>query len=189
MPGINAILLGTLMYRSGLVPRVLPVIGLIGVPLHITAVVLTMFGVIDRVGSVALIAALPIFVWELSAGHLPGRQRFQALPHHRCNARCRHPARLPRNQRLTDTAGQGPGRLRGAEPKRLPRRTRRCPSPGRCRPAEGIGHDKGAPSGERHLGPGLPLGESPGHDQGARGVRLTAAIDSGQRTHLCATPV
>jgi hypothetical protein len=68
MPGINAILLGTLMYRSGLVPRVLPVIGLIGAPFHITAVILTMFGVIDRVGSVALIAALPIFVWELSLG-------------------------------------------------------------------------------------------------------------------------
>jgi hypothetical protein len=32
MPGINAILLGTLLYRSGLVPRVLPVIGLIGAP-------------------------------------------------------------------------------------------------------------------------------------------------------------
>src|SRR5471030_2327472 len=53
MPGINALLLGTLMYRSGLVPRVLPVIGLIGAPLHITAVILTMFGVIDRIGSVA----------------------------------------------------------------------------------------------------------------------------------------
>ena len=68
MPGINAILLGTLLYRSGLVPRVLPLIGLIGAPLHLTAVVLTMFGVVDRVGSVALIAALPIFVWELSLG-------------------------------------------------------------------------------------------------------------------------
>ena len=68
MPGINALLLGTLMYRSGLVPRVLPVIGLIGAPLHITAVVLTMFGVIDRIGSVALIAALPIAVWEFSLG-------------------------------------------------------------------------------------------------------------------------
>ena len=68
MPGINAILLGTLLYRSGLVPRVIPMIGLIGAPLHLTAVVLTMFGVIDRVGSVALIAALPIFVWELSLG-------------------------------------------------------------------------------------------------------------------------
>jgi hypothetical protein len=68
MPGINALLLGTLMYRSRLVPRVLPTIGLIGAPLHITAVVLTMFGVIDRIGSVALIAALPIAVWELSLG-------------------------------------------------------------------------------------------------------------------------
>ncbi|MEP7192819.1 MAG: DUF4386 domain-containing protein [Actinomycetota bacterium] len=68
MPGINALLLGTLMYRSGLVPRVLPVIGLIGAPLHITAVVLTMFGVIDRIGPVAAIAALPIAVWEFSLG-------------------------------------------------------------------------------------------------------------------------
>jgi Domain of unknown function (DUF4386) len=68
MPGINALLLGTLMYRSGLVPRVLPVIGLIGAPLHITAVALTMFGVIDRIGSVAAIAALPIAVWEFSLG-------------------------------------------------------------------------------------------------------------------------
>jgi len=68
MPGINALLLGTLMYRSGLVPRVLPVIGLIGAPLHLTAVVLTMFGVIDRIGSVAGLAALPIAVWEFSLG-------------------------------------------------------------------------------------------------------------------------
>ena len=28
MPGINALLLGSLMYRSRLVPRVIPVIGL-----------------------------------------------------------------------------------------------------------------------------------------------------------------
>jgi Domain of unknown function (DUF4386) len=68
MPGINAILLGTLLYRSRLVPRVLPTLGLIGAPLHITAVVLTMFGVVDRVGTVALLAALPIAAWELSLG-------------------------------------------------------------------------------------------------------------------------
>ncbi len=68
MPGINALLLGTLLYRSGLVPRVLPVIGLIGAPLHLTAVALTMSGAIDRVGSVALIAALPIATWEFSLG-------------------------------------------------------------------------------------------------------------------------
>jgi hypothetical protein len=68
MPGINAILLGTLLYRSRLVPRVLPTMGLIGAPFHITAVVLTMSGVVDRVGTVALLAALPIAVWELSLG-------------------------------------------------------------------------------------------------------------------------
>ena len=68
MPGINAILLGTLLYRSGLVPRVLPMIGLIGAPLHLTAVVLTMFGVVDRVGTVPKLAVIPIAVWELSLG-------------------------------------------------------------------------------------------------------------------------
>lgn len=68
MPGINAILLGTLLYRSGLVPRVVPMIGLIGAPLHLTAVVLTMFGVVDRVGTVTGIAVIPIALWELSLG-------------------------------------------------------------------------------------------------------------------------
>jgi Domain of unknown function (DUF4386) len=33
MPGINAVLLGSLMYRSRLVPRIIPAIGLIGAPL------------------------------------------------------------------------------------------------------------------------------------------------------------
>jgi hypothetical protein len=80
MPGINALLLGTLMYRSGLVPRVLPVIGLIGAPLHITAVVLTMFGVIDRIGSVALIAALPIAAWEFSLGVYLVVKGFKSCP-------------------------------------------------------------------------------------------------------------
>jgi hypothetical protein len=68
MPGINAILLGTLLYRSGLVPRILPVIGLTGAALHLTAVVLTMFGIVDRVGTMTKIAVIPIAVWELSLG-------------------------------------------------------------------------------------------------------------------------
>src|SRR6266436_2619461 len=44
MPGINALLLGSLMYRSRLVPRVLPVMGLIGGPLLIIAVFATLLG-------------------------------------------------------------------------------------------------------------------------------------------------
>ena len=43
MPGINALLLGSLLYRSRLVPRVIPVVGLIGAPLLITAVIATLF--------------------------------------------------------------------------------------------------------------------------------------------------
>src|ERR1700729_2196629 len=38
MPGINALLLGSLLYRSRLVPRVIPAMGLIGGPLLIVAV-------------------------------------------------------------------------------------------------------------------------------------------------------
>ena len=43
MPGINALLLGSLMYRSRLVPRVIPVLGLIGAPILIAAVMATLF--------------------------------------------------------------------------------------------------------------------------------------------------
>ena len=68
MPGLNALLLGSLLLRSGLVPRGLPLIGLVGAPLHLTAVVLTYFGVLDRISTVTILAALPIAVWEFSLG-------------------------------------------------------------------------------------------------------------------------
>jgi hypothetical protein len=68
MPGLNALLLGTLMYRSGLVPRVLPVLGLIGAPLLITATIATMLGLIEQYSALGGLAALPIAVWELSLG-------------------------------------------------------------------------------------------------------------------------
>ena len=44
MPGINALLLGSVLYRSRLVPRIIPVLGLIGAPLLICAVIATLFG-------------------------------------------------------------------------------------------------------------------------------------------------
>ena len=66
MPGINALLLGSLLYRSRLVPRVIPVLGLIGAPLLITAVIATMFGGTGQYSSVAALAALPVAAWELS---------------------------------------------------------------------------------------------------------------------------
>src|SRR4051812_20920460 len=65
MPGINALLLGTLLYRSRLVPRVIPVLGLIGGPLLLSSAIATLFGVNDRVSAWSAIATLPIFAWEL----------------------------------------------------------------------------------------------------------------------------
>ena len=68
MPGINALLLGSLMYRSRLVPRVIPVMGLIGAPLLITAVFATLFGGIEQGSAWTAAAALPVAAWELSLG-------------------------------------------------------------------------------------------------------------------------
>jgi len=80
MPVANALLLGTLMYRSGLVPRVIPAIGLIGVPLQLTAVILTMFGVIDRSSTATGILVIPDFIWELSLGIYLVVKGFKACP-------------------------------------------------------------------------------------------------------------
>jgi len=66
MPAINALLLGSLMYRSRLVPRIIPVVGLIGAPFLICTVVATLFGAM-KLGSPQL-AAVPVAAWELSLG-------------------------------------------------------------------------------------------------------------------------
>jgi len=66
MPGINALLLGSLMYRSRLVPRVIPVIGLIGAPFLICTVIATLFGGM-KLGSPQF-AAVPVGAWELTLG-------------------------------------------------------------------------------------------------------------------------
>ncbi len=68
MASINAVLLGTLMYKSRLVPRIIPTLGLIGAPLLITANVATLFGHNEQTSAVTLLATLPIAAWELSVG-------------------------------------------------------------------------------------------------------------------------
>jgi hypothetical protein len=64
----NGLILGYLMYRSGLVPRRLAVLGLIGGPLICLSGVLVMFGVIDQGGTVQSLATIPEFFWELGLG-------------------------------------------------------------------------------------------------------------------------
>jgi hypothetical protein len=72
-PGIfacvaNGMILGYLMFRSGLVPRGLAVLGLVGGPLLVAAGIAVMFGVIERGSAVQGLATIPEFIWELSFG-------------------------------------------------------------------------------------------------------------------------
>ena len=64
----NDLLLGYLMYRSGLVPGRLAVLGLIGGPLICISGVLVMFGAFDQGGAGQGIATIPEFLWELGLG-------------------------------------------------------------------------------------------------------------------------
>jgi Domain of unknown function (DUF4386) len=68
MPAFNALFLGYALYRSGLVPRILPTLGLIGAPLLLASDVAVFFGVYDRAAPIAILAAAPIAVWEFSLG-------------------------------------------------------------------------------------------------------------------------
>ncbi|MDQ4019448.1 MAG: DUF4386 domain-containing protein [Actinomycetota bacterium] len=64
----NGLILGYLMYRSGLVPRPLAALGLIGGPLIILSGTLVLFDVIDQGGTGQGLATIPEFFWELGLG-------------------------------------------------------------------------------------------------------------------------
>ena len=68
MPAINALLLGTVLYRARLVPRWIPVLGLVGAPLQLASVVTQLLRADHQVTWLAAIAVVPIFLWELSLG-------------------------------------------------------------------------------------------------------------------------
>ncbi len=68
IPAVNVLLLGSALYRARLVPRVLPLLGLIGAPLLVASAMATMFGVFGQVSALAGLAALPIAVWEIGLG-------------------------------------------------------------------------------------------------------------------------
>lgn len=68
MATLNGLLIGSVMYRSRLIPRWIPTLGLIGAPLLFVSFVATLFGAWDQVSGPALLLALPIAAWELSFG-------------------------------------------------------------------------------------------------------------------------
>ena len=95
MPAFNALCLGYVMYRSGLVPRILPLLGLIGAPLLLASDIAIFFGIYDRAAPVAVLPALPIAVWEFSLGVYLTVKGFRPVGR-------RRPARRPAPGRSSD---------------------------------------------------------------------------------------
>jgi len=64
----NGLILGFLMYRSGLVPPRLALLGLVGGPLIIASGTAVMFGAAQQGGVVQGLATIPDALWELALG-------------------------------------------------------------------------------------------------------------------------
>jgi hypothetical protein len=68
MPVIVDLLLGYVLYRSGLVPRLLPVLAFIGAPLLLASDISVFFGVYEKGSLLDGLAVIPIAVFEFSLG-------------------------------------------------------------------------------------------------------------------------
>jgi hypothetical protein len=76
----NGLLLGYLMYESGLVPRRMAMLGLVGGALICVSGVLVLLGVFEQGGAGQGIATIPEFFWELSLGVWLTVKGFNASP-------------------------------------------------------------------------------------------------------------
>ncbi|MCC6802096.1 MAG: DUF4386 domain-containing protein [Anaerolineae bacterium] len=64
--GVNTVLMAYLMYKSRLVPRFIPVLGLVGGPLIFAYSIARLFGVADLLQSLEAVLVFPIFAWEVT---------------------------------------------------------------------------------------------------------------------------
>ena len=68
IPAVNALLLGTLLYQTRLVPRILPIIGIIGAFTLAAGDVAVLYGVFDQRAPEIALTVIPIALWEFSLG-------------------------------------------------------------------------------------------------------------------------
>jgi hypothetical protein len=68
MAGVNDLLLGYLLYKSGLVGRVIPIFGLVGGPIALVGYTVTILGGPGQTSTPGLLYALPVAVFEFSVG-------------------------------------------------------------------------------------------------------------------------
>ncbi len=76
----NGMILGYLMYRSGLVPRRMAMFGLVGGPMLIVSFGLILFGVYENGSGPAFLMALPEIIWEGSIGIYAAWKGFKPSP-------------------------------------------------------------------------------------------------------------
>lgn len=76
----NGLILGYLMYRSGLMPRGLALLGMIGGALQSLAGIGVLFDLYDAGGPVQGILTIPEIIWELSLGIYPLVWGFKSSP-------------------------------------------------------------------------------------------------------------
>ena len=69
-----------LLWRSRLVPRSIPILGLIGGPLLMASGMAIMFGFIPRGGTIQGLSTIPEFIYELSLGVYVVVKGFKPLP-------------------------------------------------------------------------------------------------------------
>lgn len=68
MPVASALCLGSVLYRSRLIPRIIPAVGLVGAPLLLASDIAILSGLYEQGTALAGLAALPIAAWELALG-------------------------------------------------------------------------------------------------------------------------
>jgi hypothetical protein len=76
----NGLMLGYLMHRSGLVPRQMAMLGLVGGPMLILSFILILFGVYDNGSAPAFLLAAPEIAWEASLGVYAAWKGFRKSP-------------------------------------------------------------------------------------------------------------
>src|SRR3954451_8685356 len=64
----NGMILGYMMYRTGLVPRGMAMLGLVGGALIVVSGTAVIFGLTDAGSNAQVLASMPEFFWELSFG-------------------------------------------------------------------------------------------------------------------------
>jgi hypothetical protein len=64
--GVDTVVLAYVLYRFRLVPRAIPILGLVGGPLVFASNLGVMFGVYAQRSAITAAAAVPVFAWEVS---------------------------------------------------------------------------------------------------------------------------